>query len=218
VALGDRPGLAIASYGARYPRLSVASALRVADVAIANLECSISTRGSPIPGKQYTFRGAPSSLREMARYAGVDLVTVANNHALDYGRLAFADTLANAHRLGMTTVGGGRSLDVAYRPAVSRLGGIRAAFLGSSDIRPPGFQTGSNVVLGAYPHVLQPIGRPRTRRLVAWTLGNFVFGANSPGTERTGILRLQVGHSGVLSHRFRRAHIGGTFGIQPILD
>jgi hypothetical protein len=276
VNLGDRPGLAIATYGARYPWLSVAPVLRGADVAIANLECSISTRGSPIPGKQYTFRGAPSSLREMAHYAGVDVVTVASNHALDYGRLAFADTLANAHRFGMTTVGGGRNLDVARRPAVYRLGGIRVAFLGYSDIRPLGFdagpstsgtapafpsyisqdvtrakrrgidvvvvyfhwgvertftpdarqrylasvafQAGSSVVLGAHPHVLQPIERPRTRRLVAWSLGNFVFGANSPGTKRTGILRLQVGHSGVLSHRFRRAHIGGTFGIQPILD
>jgi hypothetical protein len=72
--------------------------------------------------------------------------------------------------------------------------------------------------LGAHPHVLQPIERPKTRRLVAWTLGNFVFGANSAGMERTGILRLQVGHSGVLAHRFRRAHIGGTLGIQLILD
>jgi hypothetical protein len=45
----------------------------------------------------------------------------------------------------------------------------------------------------------------RHRRLVAWSLG------------RTGIMRLRVGHSGVLSHRFRRGRIGGIFGIQPIL-
>jgi hypothetical protein len=52
VNLGDRPGTAIAAYGARYPWLSVAPILRFADIAIANLECSISTRGYPIPGKQ----------------------------------------------------------------------------------------------------------------------------------------------------------------------
>jgi poly-gamma-glutamate synthesis protein (capsule biosynthesis protein) len=275
VNLGDRPGLAIATYGARYPWLSVARVLRAADVAIANLECSISTRGSPVPGKEFTFRGAPSSLKEMARYAEVDTVTVANNHTLDYGRLAFADTLANAHRFGLRTVGGGRNLDVSRRPAVYRLGGIRLALFGYSDVRPLGFdagsrssgtapafpayishdvarakrrgidvvivyfhwgierafrpnsrqrslaavafQAGASVVLGAHPHVLQPIERPRPRRLVAWSLGNFVFGATSAGTERTGILRLKVGHSGVLSHRFRRARIGGVFGIQPIL-
>jgi poly-gamma-glutamate capsule biosynthesis protein CapA/YwtB (metallophosphatase superfamily) len=79
-------------------------------------------------------------------------------------------------------------------------------------------RVGASVVFGAHPHVLQPIERPRPRRLVAWSLGNFVFGATSAGTERTGILRPKVGHSGVLSHRFRHARIGGVFGIQPILE
>jgi poly-gamma-glutamate synthesis protein (capsule biosynthesis protein) len=274
VNLGDRPGNAIATYGARYPWLSVAPVLRAADISIANLECSVSTRGYPIPGKEFTFRGKPSSLRAMAGYAGIDVVTLANNHALDYGRLAFADTLSYAHRYGMKTVGGGRNLDVARRPALFRLGGIRVGFLGYSDVRPLGFDAGptwsgtapafpsyistdvrkarnrgadvvvvyfhwgtertfspnsrqrslagvafdagATVVLGAHPHVLQPIER-RRRRLVAWSLGNFVFGANTLGTESTGILRLRLGHGGLLRYSFRRARIGGVFGIQPIL-
>jgi hypothetical protein len=275
VNLGDRPGTAIATYGARYPWLSVAPVLRAADIAIANLECAVSTRGYPVPGKQYTFRGKPSSLRAMARYAGIDVVTLANNHTLDYGRLAFADTVSYAHQYGMKTVGGGRNLDVARRPALFRLGGLRVAFLGYSDVRPLGFDAGptwsgtapafpsyissdvrraknrgadvvvvyfhwgtertfspnfrqrslagvafdagATVVLGAHPHVLQPIEQPRRRRLVAWSLGNFVFGANTPGTERTGILRMRLGHAGILSYGLRRARIGGVFGIQPIL-
>jgi hypothetical protein len=275
VNLGDRPGTAIATYGARYPWLSVAPVLRAADISIANLECSISTRGSPVPGKQYTFRGKPASLRAMAGYAGIDVVTLANNHTLDYGRLAFADTLSYAHEYGLKTVGGGRNLDVARRPAFFRLGGIRVAVLGYSDVRPLGFDAGptwsgtapafpsyissdvrraknrgvdvvvvyfhwgvertfspnsrqrslaavafdagATVVLGAHPHVLQPIEQPRRRRLVAWSLGNFVFGANSPRTERTGILRMRLGHVGILGYGLRRARIGGVFGIQPIL-
>jgi hypothetical protein len=274
VNLGDRPGTAIARYGVRYPWLSVAPVLRAADIAIANLECSVSTRGYPVPGKQYTFRGKPSSLHAMARYAGVDAVTLANNHTLDYGRLAFADTLSYAHEYGLKTVGGGRNLDVARRPALFRLGGIRVAFLGYSDVRPLGFDAGptwsgtapafpsyissdvrraksrgadgvvvyfhwgtertfspnarqralaavafdagATIVLGAHPHVLQPI-EPRRRRLVAWSLGNFVFGANTPGTESTGILRLRMGQGGLRYYSFRRARIGGVFGIQPIL-
>jgi len=273
VNLGDRPGTAIATYGVRYPWLSVAPVLRAADIAIANLECSVSTRGYPVPGKQYTFRGKPSSLRAMARYAGIDVVTLANNHALDYGRLAFADTLSYAHEYGLKTVGGGRNLDLARRPALFRLGGIRVAFLGYSDIRPLGFDAGptwsgtapafpsyissdvrraknrgdvvvvyfhwgtertfspnarqrslaavaldagATIVLGAHPHVLQPI-ELRSRRLVAWSLGNFVFGANTLGTERTGILRLRMGQGGLRYYSFRRARIGGVFGIQPAL-
>jgi hypothetical protein len=275
VNLGDRPGTAIATYGVRYPWLSVAPVLRAADISIANLECSVSTRGYPVPGKQYTFRGKPSSLLAMARYAGIDVVTLANNHTLDYGRLAFADTLSYAHEFGMKTIGGGRNLDVARRPALFRLGGIRVALLGYSDVRPLGFDagptwsgtapafpsyissdvrraknrgadvvvvyfhwgaertfspnsrqrslaavafdSGATVVLGAHPHVLQPIEQPRRRPLVAWSLGNFVFGANSSGTERTGILRMRLGRAGILGYGLRRARIGGVFGIQPIL-
>jgi hypothetical protein len=275
VNLGDRPGTAIATYGVRYPWLSVAPVLRAADISIANLECSVSTRGYPVPGKQYTFRGKPSSLLAIARYAGIDVVTLANNHTLDYGRLAFADTLSYAHEFGMKTIGGGRNLDVARRPALFRLGGIRVALLGYSDVRPLGFdagptwsgtapafpsyissdvrraknrgadvivvyfhwgvertfspnsrqrslaavafESGATVVLGAHPHVLQPIEQPGRRRLVAWSLGNFVFGANSSGTERTGVLRMRLGRARILGSGLRRARIGGVFGIQPIL-
>jgi poly-gamma-glutamate synthesis protein (capsule biosynthesis protein) len=274
VNLGDRVGTAISHYGARYPWRSVAGVLRSADIALANLECSISRRGSPWPGKLYTFRGAPSSLRAMADYAGVDVVSLANNHSLDYGRLAFADTLSYAHDFGLRTIGGGRDLAASRRPAVFRLGGIRIALLGYSDVRPLGFdagadtsgtapafpeyisadvrrargraevvvvyfhwglertftpterqralarvafEAGAHVVLGAHPHVLQSIERPRRHRLVAWSLGNFVFGADTRATQRTGILRLRLGRSGVLRHGFRRARIGGTFNVQPIL-
>jgi Bacterial capsule synthesis protein PGA_cap len=273
VNLGDRPGIAIETYGPRYPWLSVAPVLRAADIAVANLECAISTRGSPVP-KEFTFRGSPSSLRVMADYAGFDVVTVANNHSLDYGRVAFADTLSYAHQYGMKTIGGGRNLAAARRPAVFRRGGLRVELLGYSDIRPAGFDAGptwsgtapafpwyiaadvraaqsradavvvyfhwgiertfvpnarqrslarvafdagANVVLGAHPHILQPIEQLRRRRLVAWSLGNFVFGANSSGTQRTGILRVAVGHRVPLRYRFRQARIGGVFGIQPQL-
>jgi poly-gamma-glutamate synthesis protein (capsule biosynthesis protein) len=210
----------------------------------------------------------------MAQYAGIDIVTLANNHTLDYGRLAFADTLSYAHGYGLKTVGGGRNLDLARRPALFRLGGIRVAFLGYSDVRPLGFDAGptwagtaaafpsyissdvrraknrgadvvvvyfhwgtertfspdsrqrslaaiafdvgATIVLGAHPHVLQLI-EPRRRRLVAWSLGNFVFGASRLGTESTGILRLRMGQGGLRDYSFRRARIGGVFGIQPIL-
>lgn len=276
VNLGDRVATAMATYGTRYPWRSVAPVLRRADVAIANLECAVSTRGSPVPGKEYTFRGSPAALRAMARYAGIDVVSVANNHSLDYGRGAFADTLSLARRFGMTPIGGGKNLDVARRARVFVLGGLRVALLGYSDVRPPGFDAGptwsgtapafssyvvpdvrkarsrgadvvvvyfhwgiersfvpssqqralagmaldggATVVLGAHPHVLQPRETPRPRHLVAWSLGNFVFGANSPGTASTGILEMRLGRRGISGYRFRRARIGGPFGVQPILS
>jgi poly-gamma-glutamate synthesis protein (capsule biosynthesis protein) len=276
VNLGDRVGTAIATYGARYPWLSVATTLRRADLAIANLECAVSTRGSPVPGKEYTFRGKPSSLRAMAGYAGVDVVSVANNHSLDYGRVAFADTLSHARRFGMRPIGGGSDLAAARRARVVERGGLRVAFLGYSDVRPLGFDAGptwsgtapafpefiaadvaaarrhgadaivvyfhwgvertasptsrqralaavaldagATAVLGAHPHVLQPRETPSPGRVVAWSLGNFVFGANSAATASTGILRIALGRAGVLGYTFRRADIGGPFAVQPILQ
>ena len=68
---------------------------------------------------------------------------------------------------------------------------------------------GADTVIGAHPHVLQPI-RFSGRRPVAYSLGNFVFGAGSPGTTSTGILELKLSTRGVESTRFRRAVIEAT--------
>jgi poly-gamma-glutamate capsule biosynthesis protein CapA/YwtB (metallophosphatase superfamily) len=73
---------------------------------------------------------------------------------------------------------------------------------------------GATAVIGAHPHVLQPIRRVGRRRLVAYSLGNFVFGAGSPGTTSTGILELKLSSRGVEDSRFRRARIGAT---RPVL-
>jgi len=72
---------------------------------------------------------------------------------------------------------------------------------------------GAHVVLGAHPHVLQPVERSGLR-LIAWSLGNFVFAASSPRTERTGILRVRLGARGVLGSSFLPARI---VGVQPRL-
>ena len=263
VTFGNGVGRMIGLHGPRYPWLSVAPVLRRADVALANLEGAVSTRGAPVPNKRFHFRGPPAALAAAARFAGVDVVSLANNHTLDYGRVAFLDTLRHARRYKVRTVGGGVDLARARRPALVSLGGITIGFLGFSDVRPTGFDAGigrpgaapafpdliaadvraarrradvvvvyfhwgaertfspngrqrslarvsfaagAQVVLGAHPHVQQPRKRFGAR-FVAWSLGNFVFGANSSGTERTGILRLELGRRGVLGFGFRRARI-----------
>src|SRR5215218_1929978 len=85
VTLGDGVATAIRQHGARWPWRSVAPVLRAADIAVVNLETCVSTRGSPWPGKEFTFRGTPRALRATARFAGVDVGSLANNHSLDYG-------------------------------------------------------------------------------------------------------------------------------------
>jgi poly-gamma-glutamate capsule biosynthesis protein CapA/YwtB (metallophosphatase superfamily) len=69
---------------------------------------------------------------------------------------------------------------------------------------------GADAVIGAHPHVLQPIRRVGPRRLVAYSLGNFVFGASSPGTTRTGILRVKLSARGVAGYRLQPATISAA--------
>jgi len=76
------------------------------------------------------------------------------------------------------------------------------------------FRAGATIVLGAHPHVLQPIQRGGSK-LVAWSLGNFVFPANSPGTTSTGILVAHLGVQGVVGARLVPATING---VRPVLD
>ena len=114
-----------------------------ADLFVLNLECCVSERGAPwrLPGKPFFFRAPPAAV-ELLALLGVDCVTLANNHALDYGPEALADTLRHLAAAGIATVGAGPDLDAARRPAVLRGGGQRLAVIGASD-HPEQFAAGS---------------------------------------------------------------------------
>jgi poly-gamma-glutamate synthesis protein (capsule biosynthesis protein) len=71
------------------------------------------------------------------------------------------------------------------------------------------FAGGADAVIGAHPHVLQPVRR-RGRRVVAASLGNFVWSAGSGITASTGILKLRLSSRGVVRARLLRARISGT--------
>jgi poly-gamma-glutamate capsule biosynthesis protein CapA/YwtB (metallophosphatase superfamily) len=69
---------------------------------------------------------------------------------------------------------------------------------------------GADAIIGAHPHVLQPIVRPAPHKLVAYSLGNFVWSAGSGPTARTGLLTVSLSTRGVESTRFTPATIVGT--------
>jgi poly-gamma-glutamate synthesis protein (capsule biosynthesis protein) len=119
------------------PLAGVASVLAAADVAMVNLETTVGTLGEPLP-KTYVFQ-APVALLRAVRDAGVDVVSLANNHAMDYGADALLETIANAHAVGLVTVGAGRNADEAYAPAVIELGGRRVAVVGLTRVNSSGF-------------------------------------------------------------------------------
>ncbi len=110
----------------------MAADLAGADLAVVNLETAVTSRGTPEP-KEFHFRAPPVAF-EAVKAAGVDAVSIANNHALDYGRVGFADTLDGAAAAGVPVFGGGRTIDEAYAPLVLTVRGVRVAIVGFSQI------------------------------------------------------------------------------------
>jgi poly-gamma-glutamate synthesis protein (capsule biosynthesis protein) len=112
----------------------VAAHVARADAFVLNLECCISDRGSrfPDPHKPFFFR-APVVAAERLAELGVAAVTLANNHALDYGRDALLDTLAHLERAGIPTVGAGANEELARRPLVIRCGELGLRLVAFAD-------------------------------------------------------------------------------------
>lgn len=110
----------------------IAPLLRSADFTVLNLETAITSRGVPQP-KTYHFRTTPVAFTAL-RAAGIDLVTMANNHVLDYGQLGLTDTLAAIKKSGFPVVGVGKNAAAAWAPYVVTIKGVKIAFVGVSQV------------------------------------------------------------------------------------
>jgi poly-gamma-glutamate synthesis protein (capsule biosynthesis protein) len=108
---------------------------RSCDLAICNLECSISVRGEPterVRHKPFFFRGPPQAVRSLEAI-GVGAVSLANNHALDYEAEALIETLELLGEAGIAVAGAGRRESEARRGAIVEAGGRRLGLVAVSD-------------------------------------------------------------------------------------
>lgn len=103
-----------------------------ADFAMVNLETAITEGGRPA-AKKYVFRASPAALDKLAA-AGVDAVSMANNHAADYGRAGIADTLAAIEKSPIPVVGFGRDESAAYAPVTVDVQGVRVGIIGATEV------------------------------------------------------------------------------------
>src|SRR5688572_17345296 len=105
-----------------------------ADLFVLNLECCISARGErwPAAGKPFFFR-APPLAAELLANIGVDCVTLANNHALDYGAEALLDTLEHLRTAGVASVGAGPDQAGARAPRTIAAGEHRLTIIAAGD-------------------------------------------------------------------------------------
>ena len=221
-------------------------ALASADLSVVNAEMAISDRGVPA-NKRFVFRAPPSAARRMAS-AGIDVASLGNNHAKDYGSSALVDTVDLLEAAGVVAIGAGATDAEAYRSRALRTpGDVSVAFVGVSMIVPwgfpagpdssgiasarPAFRTvdsvreaagvadvvialvhwgieratcpnkaqrdfarelldaGADAVTGHHPHVLQPVEFVGGR-LVAYSLGNFIWHPRWGITGETGVLQI----------------------------
>lgn len=106
------------------------------DILIGNLEGPVTSAGEEA-GNLYSFRFKPELIPALKK-VGFDLVTVANNHAGDWGYTGFIDSLKNLEANNLPYVGGGFNYASATEPIIIEKNGLKTGFLGFSDVGPSG--------------------------------------------------------------------------------
>ncbi len=253
--------------------------LLAGEVTLGNLESPLTTATSPVRPGPYRLLAPPAQVAVLSS-AGFDLLSLANNHALDAGPEGLVETLDTLRDAGLAAAGAGRSEAAAFAPVMTGTRGLRVAVLAFNDVRdpadgrgglappedrawpnpdfvgcPPGAEAcplgrawlsaraleavraaraeadavvvlihwgveyatepgvrqrawasrlvaaGADLVLGAHPHVLQPVellaAEGRTG-VVAYSLGNFLFdGPDNPALSSGAVLRALLDRQGV---------------------
>jgi poly-gamma-glutamate synthesis protein (capsule biosynthesis protein) len=223
--------------GPAYPFVEIEELLDRADILLANLEAPFldDTTGVVPAEKTYTF-AVPSRHVETLTAAGIDAVTLANNHILDFGMSGLRRTWEVLDGAAIVHVGTGIDSVSAHAHRIVEWQGRRVALLAYNHVFPAEFwakegrggtahasdgglarevrqaeaeadlvivsfhwsaerlqtqkeyqqilariavDNGADLVIGHHPHVIQPLEWYRGR-LIAYSLGNFVFASYSP--------------------------------------
>jgi poly-gamma-glutamate capsule biosynthesis protein CapA/YwtB (metallophosphatase superfamily) len=142
IMLGGRWAPALKKKGYDFPFAGIKTELVKGDITLANLESPIAGKGSEFTGKKFRFLAEPA-VAEALGNAGITLVTLANNHSMDYGGQALAETFANLEAAGIAWIGAGRNLKDARKMALYSIKDKKIAFLGYSMTQPTEFFAGS---------------------------------------------------------------------------
>lgn len=160
------------------------------DIFMLNNEFPYSTGGSPIPNKDYTFRADPSDAKLLLD-VGTDIVSLANNHAFDYGETALNDTFATLRNINMPYVGAGENINEAIKPAYFKMNGRTVAIIAGTQIEgsvnPPHTRAATETLNG----VFRCLDTTLIKEVIAdaKTKSDFVIVFVHWGTEKTDVVR-----------------------------
>ncbi len=263
----------ISERGGEAPLARVAKRLRKADITIGNLESPLSKRGTMDADKDVTFRGDPRAIEGLSA-AGFDVVSIANNHMLDYGPKALSDTVRALDEAGIAHAGAGKNQKAAWKPGIVETGDDTTAYLAFTFVVPAGFvaqsdragiasgrwdvgliedaikkakrthdyvivsfhwgveykddanaeqikvahravKAGADMVLAHHPHVIQGVEIYR-KKLIAYSLGDFVFDHYSRKTGESFILNAKMGPAGVTDIKVTPTYLD-TYGRPAVV-
>jgi len=124
--------------GYDYPFNGIRKELAAGDINLANLESPIAKSGQEYIDKKFRFR-AEQPVAKAIRSAGFNLVTLANNHSMDFGAEALAETLRHLSDNGIASIGAGENLSEARKMVLYTIKGKKIAFLAFSLTQPVEF-------------------------------------------------------------------------------
>ena len=134
IMLGRTVGQQVLAQGAQVIFAGVQSVLDAADVRVGNLECAITDQNLPVQ-KSFDLKAPPQAAQALS-LAGFNVVSQANNHAMDFGSAGMMDTKKYLGQYGIDTVGAGMDAAAAHTPVIITRNGLRMAFLAYVDVAP----------------------------------------------------------------------------------
>lgn len=192
-------------HGLSHPFNATRSILKRSHIAIGNLEAPISSRGDEFRDKRFRFRAPPGTARAL-KDAGFSVLSLANNHMMDFGTTGLNDTLAELRQQAILPSGAGMNLDEARQPAIVTVSGKSIAFLSYSLTYPAEFfatRQQSGTAPGYKPLVRSDILRARQLAdhvVVSFHWGKELDAKPSPYQTRAAREAIDAGADLVLGH------------------
>ncbi len=135
VMLGRSVNETIRVRGFAYPWGDILPVMKLSDALLVNLECALTSRTREWTDgekKAFYFRAEPAAIRTL-QVADIDFVSLANNHACDFGREGLLETVSVLDQADIAHAGAGRSLAEAERPAILEVAGRRVGVIACAD-------------------------------------------------------------------------------------
>lgn len=196
----------MAEQGYDYPFVKMLPYFSGAQIIFGNVEGPLTNRGTAEQDKTFVFRSPPAKVSAALKAAGFNVVSLANNHTLDYGADGLIQTIETLDAAGILHAGAGADLKAARQPALIQINGFKVAILAYSMTLPENFFAGPDkpgTAFGHEAHVRADVMSAREQADIV--LVSFHWGQEGKTTlrdyqTRLGHIAIDAGASAVIGH------------------